>query len=136
MKPPLFVDATPGWALVKAPQRPNTPDPGPYPFAFGAQTFIPTAGSRIGAQTDVPVYVMVDNVEADAVLRGEVRSSDGRSIPSAAFQVLKSEPAGKGTRVFLCSLRPEGLARGRYSLMVMARKGEKEAQGVSSFEVP
>jgi VWFA-related protein len=139
--PPLFQDEPAGWLLVKKPPPAGQQIP-EYPFALGAESFVPSAAPVLDPQKETRIALVTYNFPGgDAPppldLRFEIADSAGKSWP-AAVRALGQTRAEKGAaRKLLLAFRPDGLPPGRYRMKigVSERASHASAEAVAGFEV-
>ncbi len=141
--PPFFQDAADTWLMVKAKPRPDASlHHADYPFAIGADSFIPAALAVIRAGSTAQVTVVTYNFgtagksEPLQVLP-EVLGPDHKPRKVDVQVVKRSDQQKDGSRALLLSFKPEGLEAGRYDLKVRVsdRVTRKTAEASSGFEV-
>ncbi len=112
--PPLLLEDTGGWVMVKAP--PRTADEAIYPFHLGDRSFIPAAGARVDAGRQYEVALFAYNMGDPEQIRAGVRAADGSSTPAALSVVGRVATEGVEASKLLMKLDTTGLSPGEYSL--------------------
>ena len=134
--PPLFREAPGQWMMVKAPPRPDHPDPGGYPFVFQGESFIPTAGPSLGKGDTASLCLVAYGTSRTGVLEveGHVVGTDGKERGEGKLTFVKADPPGpEGLRRLLCSFETAALEPGTYSLLVTVRDKASGQEGKSAL---
>lgn len=138
---PLFEAPPSGWLLVKRPPTAGEPNP-EYPFAVGAETFIPAADPVIELGRESRIAVVTYNFPGGDTLppldvRMEIADAVGKVWPGTA-RTLGQTRVEKGTaRKFVLGFAPEGLTPGKYrmTIAVSEKASGASAEGSAPFEV-
>ncbi len=141
--PPFFQDSADRWLMVKAnPRAGAASHRSDYPFAVGADSFIPSVLGVVRPGTTAQVTVVTYNLGAPGgseplQVLPEVLGPD-RKLRKVDVQVVKrSDQQRDGSRALKLALNPQGLEPGRYELKVRVsdRVSRKTAEASSGFEV-
>jgi hypothetical protein len=122
--PPLFEASTGGWTLIKGPARSEAAlQKATYPFAVGAESFVPAAAATLSNGKETRVALMTYNFgqgSDDSLLRvrPEILDESGRVYAVSLTSLRSSDGERFGGRDLLLGFRPQGLAPGRYRLKV------------------
>jgi VWFA-related protein len=140
--PPLFIEGTRQWIMVKAKPRGANPAAGEYPFSIGGESFIPTAlagTSRSGEPMQVCLIgYNFPGAAPDLQFAGRAIGVDGKAHGRVEMQLVKaSDQERAGARKMLVQVRTWGLDPGRYALSVKLedRKAGKSAENSFPFDV-
>jgi VWFA-related protein len=143
--PPLFIEGSRQWIMVKSKPRGAGAANGPapeYPFSIGGESFIPTAlagTSRSGEPMQVCLigYNFPDETH-ELQYSGKAIGVDGKPHGRVEMQLVKaSDHERTGARKALLQVRTWGLDPGRYALNVKLedRKGGRSAESSFPFDV-
>lgn len=140
--PPLFVEESRQWIMVKGKPRNAADASAEYPFAISGDSFVPTAlaGIKNGAKTQVCLIAYNFPETADSIqYAGRVLGVDGQQHGKVDLKLLKeSDRERQGAHKLLFEFRPTGLDPGRYALIVKLKdaKTGKSSESSASFDVP
>lgn len=140
--PPLFIEGSRQWIMVKAKPRGANAVAGEYPFSIGGESFIPTAlagTSKSGEPMQVCLigYNFPDETP-DLQYTGKAIGVDGKAHGRVEMQLVKaSDHERTGARKMLLQVRTWGLDPGRYALNVKLedRKAGRSAESSFPFDV-
>jgi VWFA-related protein len=140
--PPLFVEETRQWIMVKGKPRSAADAAAEYPFAISGDSFVPTAlaGIKNGAKTQVCLIAYNFPAETESIeYAGRILGVDGQLHGKVDLKLLRaSDREHEGAHKLLLEFRPSGLDPGRYALIVKlkdARTG-RSSESSASFDVP
>jgi VWFA-related protein len=135
--PPLFMDEGREWIMVRGKGRGAPGQAGPYPFAFGADAFVPAASPNIKSGDARQICLIAHHFEgelAEMQYTGRILGEDGRPHGRAELQLVRaSNEDREGERKFLLQFRPSGLDPGRYALAVKLLDSKSGRFSESSF---
>lgn len=135
--PPLFLDEGRDWVMVRGRSRGAPELAGRYPFAFGADSFVPAASPNIRSGDARQICLIAHNFDgelAEIQYTGRILGEDGRPHGRAELQLIRaSNEEQKGGRKFLLQFRPSGLDPGRYALAVKLLDSKTGRFSESSF---
>ena len=132
---PLFHEAPGRWIMVKCAPRANAPA---YPFVAGGESFIPSAAPSVEGGQSARVSLFAYNVKGGSTLEleGRLRGLDGRDAGDVHLVREGKDESGPGGALrLLCSFRPDGQAKGLYSLLVTVRDRESGTEAQSGIPV-
>lgn len=134
--PPLFLDEGRDWVMVRGRSR-DTAELARYPFAIGADSFVPAASPNIKSGDARQICLIAHNFEGElAEIRytGRILGEDGRPHGHAELELVKaSNDERESGRMFLLQFRPSGLDPGRYALAVKLLDSKSGRFSESSF---
>lgn len=133
--PPLFLDEGRDWIMVRGKGRGAPEQAKGYPFAFGADAFVPAASPNIKSGDARQICLIAYNFEgalAEIQYTGRILGEDGRPHGRAELQLVRSSNE-EGERKFLLQFRPSGLDPGRYALAVKLLDSKSGRFSESSF---
>lgn len=132
---PLFHEAPGRWIMVKGAPRAGAPS---YPFVAAGESFIPSAAPSVEGGQSARVSLFAYNVKGgtNLELEGRLRGLDGKDAGDVHLvRAGKDETGPGGALRLLCSFRPDGLAKGLYSLLVTVRDRESGTEAQSGIPV-
>ena len=140
--PPLFIEGSRQWIMVKAKPRGAAAVPSEYPFSIAGESFIPTAlagTSRSGEPMEVCLigYNFPDETP-ELSYTGRAIGVDGKAHGRVEMKLVKaSDRERTGARKMLLEVRTWGLDPGRYALNVKLedRKAGRSAESSFPFDV-
>ncbi len=136
--PPLFIDSSRQWIMVKARPRGADEEQAEYPFAIGGESFVPAAlaGVKSGQETQVCLFAYnFDPANPPLDYSGRILGVDGKPHGKVSFELVKSSSKGErpDARKILLRFRPSGLNPGRYALAVTLLDSKTGKSSESSF---
>jgi VWFA-related protein len=140
--PPVFLEASGDWAIVRGRHSDSGGESGSWDYPFlthGAENLSPAAEPQVlpGSPSRLCVVAYhfgADQDGDDLRLGSQILAADGRPLGEAALSVLgKFSPGADGRRALLLSFKPpEGLAPGRYGLRVFLQDKAGQARQASA----
>jgi len=139
LTPPLVPEGRGIWLLVREAQLEKQSEPSRFPFLLGVEPYLPAAVPSLGGSSTHPVYLPAYNLPPQAIeLRAEIAAEDGSPIREMPLPLSGRSAGGPdGAEVLVTRLSTEGLAAGRYRLVlsVDGPGGEPRRSRPMAFDV-